>query len=45
MVVTKSLNMRLTDVVTTYLYGKLDNDIYIKIYEEYKIIEAFNSKS
>jgi hypothetical protein len=32
LVVTESLDMRLMDVVTAYLYGSLDNDIYIYIY-------------
>ena len=32
-------------VVTTYLYGSLDNDIYMKIPEGYKMPEAYNSKS
>jgi hypothetical protein len=27
------LDVRLIDVVTTYLYGSLDNDIYMKILE------------
>jgi hypothetical protein len=36
--------MRLMDVVTTYLYGSLDNDIYMKIPEGYKTPEAYNSK-
>ena len=35
--------MRLIDVVTLYLYGSLDNDIYIKIPEGYKMPEAYNS--
>ena len=29
LVVTESLDMRLMDVVTAYLYGTLDSDIYI----------------
>jgi len=33
LVVTESLDVRLIDVVTTYLYGSLDNDIYMKILE------------
>jgi len=33
LVVTKRLDMRLMNVVTTYLYGSLDNDIYMKIPE------------
>jgi hypothetical protein len=32
-------------VVTTYLYGSLDNDIYMKILEGYKMLETYNSKS
>ena len=31
LVVTESLDMHLMDMVTTYLYGSLDNDIYMKI--------------
>ncbi len=45
LVVTKNLYMRLMDVVTTYLYGSLDNDIHMKIPEWYKMHEACNSKS
>ena len=33
------------DVVTAYLYGSLDNDIYMKIPKGYKMPEAYNSKS
>jgi hypothetical protein len=44
LVVTESLDMRLMDVVTTYLYGLLDNDIYMKIPEGYKMPEAYNFK-
>jgi hypothetical protein len=45
LVVTESLDMRLMDMVIAYLYGSLDNDIYMKIPEGYKILEAYNSKS
>jgi hypothetical protein len=45
LIVTESLDMRLMDVVTAYLYGSFDNDIYMKIHEEYKMPEAYNSKS
>jgi hypothetical protein len=45
LVVTESLDMRLMDVVTTYLYGSLDNDIYMKIPGGYKMPESYNSKS
>jgi hypothetical protein len=37
--------MRLMDVVTAYLYGSLDNDIYLKVPEGLKMPEAFKSKS
>ena len=33
LVVIENLYMRLMDVVTTYLYGSLDNDIHMKIPE------------
>ena len=33
------------DVVTTYLYRSLDNDIYMKIPEGYKMPDTYNSKS
>ena len=33
----ENLDMRLMDVVTTYLYGSLGNDIYMKIPERYKM--------
>jgi hypothetical protein len=39
LVVTESLDMRLMDVVTTYLYGLLDNDMYMKIPEGYKMLK------
>jgi hypothetical protein len=45
LVVTESLDMRLMNVVIAYLYGSLDNDIYMKIPEGYKMPEAYNSKS
>ena len=31
--VSEGLDMRFMDVITTYLYGSIDNDIYIYIYE------------
>jgi hypothetical protein len=37
--------MRLMDMVTAYLYGSLDNDIYMKIPEGYKMPKSYNSKS
>jgi hypothetical protein len=45
LVVTESLDMRLMDVITAYLYGSLDNDIDMKIPEWYKMPEAYNFKS
>ena len=39
-----SLDMRLMEVVTAHLYESLDNDIYKKILEGYKMPEAYNSK-
>ena len=36
--------MRLMDVFTAYLYGTLDNDIYMKIPEGFKMPEAYKSK-
>ena len=44
LVVSEKLDIRLTDVVTAYLYGELDTDIYMKIPDGYKLPEA-KSKS
>ena len=38
-----NLDMYLMDVVTAYLYGSLDNDIYMKISEGLKVPEALDS--
>jgi len=38
-----NLDMYLMDVVTTYLYGSLDNNIYMKIPEGLKVPEALDS--
>ncbi|KAL0556350.1 hypothetical protein IC582_004863 [Cucumis melo] len=43
--VCENLDMHLMDVVTTYLYGSLENEIYIKIPEGFKIPESYNSNS
>ena len=32
------------DVVTTYLYGSINTDIYIKILEGFKLLETTNPK-
>jgi len=45
LVVSEGLCMRLMDVVTAYLYGSLDNDIYMKILEGFKVPEVYSSKS
>jgi hypothetical protein len=45
LVIIENLDMRLMDVVTAYLYGSLDNDIYMKIPEGYRMPEVYNSKS
>ena len=44
--VSKNLEMCLMDVVivTAYIYGPLDSDIYMKIPEGFKISEALSSK-
>ena len=44
--VLEGLDLHLMDVVTAYLHGSLDNDIYIymKILEGFQMPEATNSK-
>ena len=44
LIVSKNLEMSLMDVVTAYLYGSLDNDIYMKIPEGFKMSETLSSK-
>jgi len=44
-VVHEKLDMHLIDVVTAYLYGSLDNEIYIKIPQGFKMPDAHNLKS
>ena len=41
--VCKKLEMRLMDVITTYLYGSLDNDIYMKIPEGLQLPDRYDS--
>ena len=41
----EQLEMHLMDVVVTYLYGSLDNEIYMKISEEFVMTKSCNSKS
>ena len=38
--VSKGLHMRLIDVVITYLYESIDNDIYMKVLEGFKLPKA-----
>ena len=40
----EGLDMRLMDVVTTYLYGSIDTNVYMKISEGFKLLEIMNSK-
>ncbi|KAM2811095.1 hypothetical protein COP1_043796 [Malus domestica] len=42
LVVSEKLDMRLMDVITAYLYGKLDTDIYMKVPEGLKLPETTN---
>ena len=42
--VSKGLDMRLIDVVTVYVYGSLDANVYMKILEGFTLPEAMNSK-
>ena len=41
----EQLEMHLMDVVTAYLYGSLDNEIYMKIPEGFAMPKSCNSKS
>ncbi|KAL2226409.1 UNVERIFIED_CONTAM: Retrovirus-related Pol polyprotein from transposon TNT 1-94 [Sesamum indicum] len=43
--VIEQLQMQLMDMVTAYLYGSLDTDIYMRIPEGLKLPEALQSKS
>ena len=42
--VSEELDMRLMDVITTYLYGSIDSDIHMKIPEGFKLPEAVSTK-
>ena len=42
--VPKGLDMCLMNVMTTYLYGSMDNDIYMKILKGFKLPEANYTK-
>ncbi|KAL3368419.1 hypothetical protein AABB24_009329, partial [Solanum stoloniferum] len=41
----ENLEIHLMDVITTYLYGSLDNEIYMKISKGLKMPKAYSSKS
>ena len=40
LIVPKGLDIRLMDVITTYLHGSMDNDIYMKIPKGFKLYKA-----
>ena len=42
--VSEGLDLHLIDVVTTYLYGFLNNDIYMKLPKGFQMPEITNSK-
>ena len=44
LIVFERLDMHLMNVVTTYLYGSIDTNIYMKIPEGFKLPEATNPK-
>ena len=43
LVVSEGLDMCLMDVIISYLYGSINNDIYMKILEGFKLPEANNT--
>ena len=43
LVVCEQIEMCIMDVIILYLYGSLDNDIYMKIYEGLQLPERYNS--
>ena len=44
LVVSEGLDMRLMDVVTTYLYRSINTNVYMKIPEGFKLPKVMNSK-
>ncbi|BBN67664.1 Disease resistance protein CC-NBS-LRR class family [Prunus dulcis] len=44
LVAQEKLEMRLMDVITAYLYGELDTDIYMKVPEGFRLPEAARNK-
>ena len=43
LVIFERLDMRLMDMVTSYIYGSLNSDIYMKIPKGFKMPEASSS--
>ena len=43
LIVSEGLDIRLMDIITTYLYGSIDNDIYMRILEGFKFPEENNT--
>ena len=41
-VVYENLEMYLMDMITTYLYGSLDDDIFMRIVEGFNVSEEYN---
>ena len=44
LIVSEGLDVLLMDVVRTNLYGSIDNNIYMKIPEGFKLLEASSTK-
>ena len=42
--ISERLDMRIMNVITTYLYESMDNDIYMKIFEGFRLLEANSTK-
>ena len=40
----EGLDMRLMDVVTAYVYGSINTNVYMKILKGFKLLEVMNSK-
>ncbi|RDX80246.1 hypothetical protein CR513_39230, partial [Mucuna pruriens] len=38
----EGLNLHIMDVVIAYLYNSLDNDIYMKLHERFKLHKTYN---
>ena len=43
--VSKGLDMHIMNAIATHLYGSMDNDIYMKVPEGFKLLEANSIKS